>query len=182
LLFTLYLLDFKRVLRSCKYSFYADDFATHLHTKPRSFSQAIFIINSDVFNIIDWNAGSNLKLNVSKTTVMIMSTTRYINMLYLDALPRITVNGTDIPCKNSVNYLGLTISSTLSWDKQVAKTSRVYASLHPLNLCRHLLPLGLRQQLISFLILPIFDYCCTALTDITSEQNLRLHKSLNARI
>jgi len=57
-------------------------------------------------------ASSNLKLTASKTTAMIMGTAKYINMLYLDALPRI--NSTDIFYMDSVNYLGLTISSTLS--------------------------------------------------------------------
>jgi len=49
------------------------------------------MINSDVSSIIDWTAGNNLKLNASKTTAMIVGTARYINMLYLDTLPRIIV-------------------------------------------------------------------------------------------
>lgn len=62
---------------------------------------------------------------------MVMDTARYINVLSYNELPHIVVNDITIPFSGSVDYLGLTISNTLSWEKQVSKTmSRVYASVH----------------------------------------------------
>jgi len=75
--------------------------------------------------------------------------------------------------------LGLPISSTLSWEKQIVKmTSRMNAALHQLKICKHLLPFPLRTRLILTLIFPLMDYCCTVLTDITSTHNLRLQRAL----
>jgi len=82
--------------------------------------------------------------------------------------------------RDSINYLGLTIVFEVLSHGISRTTSRVYASLHRLKLCRHLLPFCLRQRVISSFYL--FNYCCTTLTDITSEQNLWLHRSLNACI
>jgi len=58
-------------------------------------------------------------------------------------------------------------------------SAKVYAALYQPKICRHLLPPPLRLQLIATLIQPLFDYCCSALTDISNEQNLRLQRALN---
>jgi len=58
-------------------------------------------------------------------------------------------------------------------------TPRISGSLYQLKLCKHLLPTSLRERLIKTLIVRLFDYCCTAFTDITNEQNLCLQRALN---
>jgi len=183
LLFTLYLLDFNKVLGNCKYNFYADDLLVYLHSEPRYLTDAIRQINTDIQGIVEWTTSNGLVLNPKKTTAMVLGTARYINSISYNGLPNITVNETVIPFSDHTEYLGLTISSTLSWEKQVSKTtSRVFASVHQLKICKHLLPLSLRILLIKTLVLPLFDYCSTVLTDITGEQNLRLQRALNACI
>ncbi|KAL6419561.1 hypothetical protein ACFW04_013761 [Cataglyphis niger] len=71
--------------------------------------------------------------------------------------------------------------NTLSWEKQITNmTNRIHSALYQLKLCRHLLPETLKSKLVISLIYPHVDYCCTAYTDMTTEQNLRLHKAVNA--
>ncbi|XP_025994601.1 uncharacterized protein LOC113004687 [Solenopsis invicta] len=112
---------------------------------------------------------------------MVMGTARYVNSLALNELPSIVVNNTNIPFVDSVGYLGFTITNNLSWENQITKTtSKIFASLHQLKLCKSLLPISLRERLVKTLIFPILDYCSAALTDITREQNLRLQRALNA--
>ncbi|XP_011865343.1 PREDICTED: uncharacterized protein LOC105560658 [Vollenhovia emeryi] len=111
---------------------------------------------------------------------MVLGTLRHISGLDRDALPDLLVDGTEISWTDSVEYLGVTITGTLNWERHVSRTvSRVNTTLHQLKLCRHLLPDTLRVRLIQTLITPIFDYCCVVLTNITREQNCRLQRAFN---
>jgi len=166
-----------------KFNFYADDLFIYLHVEPRNLADAVRMINTDISNVANWSSENGLSLNPKKTMTMIMGTTRYINSLHSCVLPRVTVNGVTIPYSDSVEYLGVTISNTLSWEKQISKTtSRVFAAVHQLKMCKYLFPMSLRIRLILSLILPLLDYSCTAFTDITKEQNYRLQRALNACI
>ncbi|KAL6419789.1 hypothetical protein ACFW04_011192 [Cataglyphis niger] len=58
-------------------------------------------------------------------------------------------------------------------------TNRIHSALYQLKLCRQLLPETLKFKFVISLIYPHVDYCCAAYTDMTTEQNLRLHKAVN---
>jgi len=184
LLFVLYLTNFNKVLKYCKYNFYADDLQIYLHAEPRNLADAVQKINTDISNVASWASGNGLSLNPKKTTAIIMGTARFINSLSsAHALPKVAVNGIAIPYSGSVEYLGVTITSTLSWEKQISKTtSKMYAAVHQLKMYKHLFPRALRVRLILSLVMPLLDFSCTAFTDITKEQNLRLQRALNACI
>ncbi|XP_071582409.1 uncharacterized protein [Temnothorax nylanderi] len=100
-----YLCDRSKVLRHCKYNFYADDLCIYLHTELKYLAEAVQKANQDISNIVPWATENRLSLNPSKTTAMIMGTVRYINGLPLDDLPHIVVD-TIISYKESVVYLG----------------------------------------------------------------------------
>ena len=51
--------------------------------------------------------------------------------------------------------------------------------LHQLKIQKNLIPLHTRQQLISSLIFPHFDYCCLVYHDITEVLNVKLESLLN---
>jgi len=54
------------------------------------------------------------------------------NKIYKQSLFLCTSQGgVTIPYSDSIKYLGVTISNTLSWEKQISKTtSRVFAALY----------------------------------------------------
>ena len=181
LLFVLYLLDFGTVLKNCKYCFYADDLLIYLHADPSMLNNEIRKVNEDIVRVVEWAANNKLTLNARKTTSMILGTARYVNGFSYNNLVQIVVGCTAVPFSEAVVYLGVTISNTLSWEKQVTRTvSRVNAALYQLKLCGHLFPMSLRLRLVVALIFPILDYCCTVFTDISGELNLKLQRSLNA--
>lgn len=183
LLFTLYLLDFGRVPRHCKYSFYADDLQVYMHCEPRDLVEAIFRINEDIEAIQDWSLANDLLLNSGKTQAIIVGTSRYINAIDLTIIPKIRVNGAVLQYSTSVRYLGVTIMNTLSWEMQAMSIARrVHSVLYQLKLCKHLLPEALRARLVVSLIFPHVDYCCVAYTDMTGEQNLKLYRAVNSCI
>ncbi|XP_050455556.1 uncharacterized protein LOC126853664 [Cataglyphis hispanica] len=83
----------------------------------------------------------------------------------------------------SIKYLGVTITNTLSWEKQVTiMTNKIHSILYQLKLCKHLLPEVLRSKLVTMLIYPHVDYCCAAYTDMTTKHNLKLHRAINSCI
>lgn len=181
LLFSLYISDFKSVLRHSKYNFYADDLQVYLHCEPRDLHRAIDRLNEDIASIEEWAASNKLILNGAKTQAMLMGTARYLNSIVQDSLPDVTVGGSAVRFSTQVKYLGVTIASNLSWDAQVAAVTRkVWAVLYQLKMCSHLLPQTLRSRLITTLAFPHIDYCSAVFTDITSELDLKLYRVTNA--
>ena len=73
--------------------------------------------------------------------------------------------------------------NTLSWEKQATKmANKIHSVTYQLKLCKHLIPEALRVKLVVSLVFPHVDYCCTAYTDMTGEQNLRLYRAINSCI
>jgi len=80
-------------------------------------------------------------INSKKSKAMILGTSRYLGRITGEDLPKICVDGTVVPFSDTVEYLGVTISNSLSWDKQVKKmVSKVSFVFYQQKLCRHLLP------------------------------------------
>lgn len=155
LLFTLYLSNFRQVLRHCKYNFYADDLQIYLHHKSHSVHEAILRVNEDIQAVIDWSTTNNLSLNPDKTQAIIIGTSRYVNSIDLCSVLGIMVGTSTIHYTTSVQYLGITILNNLSWEKQVnITTKKIRSVLYRLKLCRHLFPAALRFRLVHTLILP----------------------------
>lgn len=51
LLFVLYLLDFNKILRHCKYNFYADDLLVYIHNELGRLGEAVEKVNQDIANM-----------------------------------------------------------------------------------------------------------------------------------
>ncbi|RLU25270.1 hypothetical protein DMN91_003363 [Ooceraea biroi] len=120
LLFLIYLLDLRNALQHSDYNLYADDLTIYCHCHPRDLRHAIELINEDIRDISEWANANNLRLNPSKTKAMLLGTARYLNGIKTGIIPQIVVGGEVVPFTDSVVYLGLTITNTLAWDKQVS--------------------------------------------------------------
>ncbi|KAL6421642.1 hypothetical protein ACFW04_014560 [Cataglyphis niger] len=115
MLFTLYLADFRHVVKHCKYNFYADDLQAYIHCEPRDLSDTIRKVNEDIDAILGWSSTNRLILNSDKTQAIIMGTSRFVKAIDLSTLPEIRMDGSMIQYSTSVKYLGVTIMNTLSW-------------------------------------------------------------------
>lgn len=112
-------------------------------------------------------------IGIKKTQAIVFGSARYINVINLQGLPSIRVDDVTVQFSSYIKYLGITISSTLSWDRQMTNTAnKIQQSLYQLKLCKRQLPQPLRIKFISALIFPHLDYCCCAITDVTKELNL----------
>lgn len=183
LLFTIYLLDLPSYLLHSKHMIYADDTQIYHHCKPtpEGLAGLSHALSCDSSAISHWAAENGLKLNSGKTVAIIIGSAAYISKLDLSSIPKVRVLNTDIPYQDRISSLGVSISSSLNWDRHITDiSSRVYAALHSLRFYKHALSRSLRKELVQTLIFPHFDYACAVYHDMSGEQNVRLHRLLNA--
>ena len=70
------------------------------------------LLNYELSKICDWLGANKLALNVSKTKFMVFHTV-HKHVIY----PNLNINGNNI--ERVTNFLGLTLSSTLSWKHHI---------------------------------------------------------------
>jgi hypothetical protein len=112
---------------------------------------------------------------------MILGSSRFINLIDLDSIPRLVINGVEVPYVTSIKLLGAIITPTLNWSEHVnAICSRVYKTLYQLRFKGKFLSKTLKQYLITALVFPLVDYVCVAFLDISVVLDLRLQRAINA--
>ena len=132
---------------------YADDIVLY---RPTNSTQDIDSLQRDIQLIVDWTKDHGLTLNSSKTTVLPFTRSPKpipVNLL-LDNQP--------LPTVSSHKYLGVTISSDLSWTQHIRNTTkavkRQIGTLHR-KLNRATPPA--RLTIYKSSILPKLDYCAS---------------------
>ena len=135
-------------------------------------------LQSDIDNIVSWTDKNFLKLNDSKTHVMIIGTRTKLKHL-VDPTP-ITINGTNIKFVKQYNYLGIIIDEEMTMQpllKQVKKT--ITNRLYSLRKIRKYINEKAAISIYKQTILPIIDYsgfllvsCCMSdRSDLQKIQN-----------
>ena len=112
LLFILYMDSITLVQLSpdTKILLYADDILLY---SPIYQSSGISIFQSDVDSISQWVSQSGLRLNAAKTKLVLFSRKHHPPPITL------SIDGTPIPQVNSIKYLGVILSSDLSWARHI---------------------------------------------------------------
>jgi hypothetical protein len=171
ILFALYTAPVAKIIEhhGMQYHMYADD--TQLYT-------ALQLPNIDLTNIQQctddirrWYAENGLLLNPTKSEAMAVGTHAQVNAT--SASGPVVIAGTQVPFSNTVKLLGVTIDSTLSFDKHVSNVVR--SCNYHLHALRHIRPLITEDtaKTIGFsLVSSRLDYCNSLLCD-TTEKNLK---------
>ena len=109
-------------------------------------------------------------LNVSKTKYMVF----HIANNHV-AYPKLNINGNNIERVTNLNFLGLTLSSTLSWNQHINKISiKISKSIGILYRLRDIYPRAVLVNLYNALITPHFNYCTLYWGSVVRE-NHSLH-------
>ena len=130
---------------------YADDILVY---KPiRCYLDRVALQN-DVNIIVDWIDSTGLRLNPTKTKLMISSRRLHPTQL------QITVANSAITQVTSIKYLGVTVTSNLSWSAHIDNTC-VKAKKQLGLLYRHFHLAGRKalSRLYKSTVLPLLDYC-----------------------
>ncbi|CAD6216075.1 GSCOCG00012858001-RA-CDS, partial [Cotesia congregata] len=164
--YSLYVSDLGKLLQ-CKYLFYADDLVVYLSCNPASLNTTIRELNEIIKVICGWCDDNDLKLNADKTKCIIFGSPYNVSLDQCKSCYKITVNQTVIDFVSSVQYLGIILDNTLSWNDQID------------NVCKRSMRV-LAIKLMTTLVFPIFDYCALIYTNITQKQQCKLQRKLNA--
>ena len=116
LLFLIYVNDINNASSMFKYILYADD--TTLISTFCSFCDTIsteHFLNSELDKIYKWLCANRLSLNICKTKYMVFHSP-YKNEANVN-FPALYINGTLLEKTSEFNFLGIIISSNLSWKK-----------------------------------------------------------------
>lgn len=183
LLFSLFINDISESLRYTKHIVFADDTQIYLHCLPSEMNHALEMITHDINIIVNYASCNGLKLNISKSKILILGSATYTNAINLDSLPVINIERSIIPYVDHARNLGVILQSNLSWSKHVNSISgRVHATLHRLKFHKNSLPTTLRIKLVQTLIFPLIDYCYVVYNDLSSGLSVKLQKLINCAI
>ena len=160
LLFIIYMNDINTASEIFRAILYADD--TSLNTTLSSIGMNSSILNSIAINkelslISQWLACNKLSLNVGKTKFMIF---RYPQKS-LKSIPelKLSINNTSIDRVYHFDFLGLTISETLSWKQHVNKISiKITQVLGVMRRLKRLVNQSILTKIYNALILSRINY------------------------
>ena len=108
LLFLIYINDLPLVSNIFTMLMYADDTTLYCNVNTNVTDD---LLNCELSKICDWLGANKPALNVSKTKYMVFHTAnKHV------AYPKLNINGNNIERVTNFNFLGLTLSSTLSWN------------------------------------------------------------------
>ncbi|XP_046435981.1 uncharacterized protein LOC124187835 [Neodiprion fabricii] len=98
------------------------------------------------------------------------------------ALPKLILGEEDIEYVDNFKYLGVMLDPRLSWTYQVTRVcNSASRTLYRLRQSVNEVGVSLKRQLVVSLVLPIFDYCATALTNLNLNLEKKLCVALNNR-
>ena len=130
-------------------------------------------INSDLQSISEWGTRNLVKFNTSKTQLLTISLSNY----------PIIFEDSEIPSLNSVNILGLQISSSLSWRDHIVQIAKSASKkLGVLFRCKQYFNAAQLFKLYTGFIRPSLEYCShiwgsspyTSLLDRIESKAIRL--------
>lgn len=155
LLFICYLFDIPFCFLYCLYMSFADDLQKLLSFLLSQFAEAVAKINADIVRLCDWAVKNKLKLNESKTQVIVLGTKKYINSIDFLSAPKIVVGGVEIEYSTIVKNLGVFVDSKLTWQDQVQNViKKSYAALYQLKKNKDCLNKEMRKKLVKSLVCP----------------------------
>lgn len=179
LLFMLFINDIGRVLSHSNYMVFADDTQIYLSCPVNDILYGLELIARDAASIYDYANVNGLKLNLSKSKVIVFSS----HVVDCSLLPPISIGHVSLPFVSEARNLGVVFTSNLSWKRHVQQVSqRVHHALYRLKFNKNSLSVVLRIKLVTSLILPHIDYCCLVYHGLSGELNVRLQRLVNCCI
>ena len=147
--------------------------------KKSNLSLSKSLLEEDIASILEWSKMNHLITNTDKTKFIIFGPESEVNELYLTNFSLHT-DTHNIPLSTSVKNLGINIDRDLSWVSYISKLSKlINFTLYRLRFFQNVTNLELRKKLVVVLIFPHFDYCSSAIGDLSESQYDMLQKLLN---
>ena len=157
-------------------------FADNLHIQMSAPHDIIYELlhstQSFISDVKAWSTANMSKLNDNKTELMLVTSKR---TKHLHSLPTsITIGNAQIPFKQSVNNLGITLDCHLTMNAHVSNIARTcYFELCCLASIRRFLTNTATATLVSAFVLSRIDYCNSLLFGSTHDVTSHLQRIQN---
>ncbi|CAG9130076.1 unnamed protein product [Plutella xylostella] len=128
---------------SSSYHLYADDLQIYNQASISDLPLAIRKTNIDLDHILLWSKDHGLKVNPTKTQVIVLGSPRFTSLVDLNTLPPIVFNGVHIHWSKCVKNLGVYMDSAMTWKNQLDEVRRSHPKLtppHVIYLCGNSVP------------------------------------------
>ena len=157
---------------------FADDLQLQMSAPPDRISELLHSMQSCISDVKAWATANMLKLNDSKTELMLVTSKR---SKHLHNLPTsITIGNAQIPFKQSVKNLGFTLDCHLTMNAHVSNIARTcYYELRRLASIRRFLTSTATATLVSAFVLSRIDYCNSLLFGSTNDVTSHLQRIQN---
>ena len=180
MLFTMYIKPFSSIIdsHSIIHHSFADDLQLQMSAPPDRISELLHSMQSCISDVKACATANMLKLNDSKTELMLVTSKR---SMHLHNLPTsITIGNAQIPFKQSVKNLGFTLACHLTMNAHVSNIARTcYFELRRLASIRRFLTSTATATLVSAFVLSRIDYCNSLLFGSTNDVTSHLQRIQN---
>ena len=180
MLFTMYIKPLSAITdsHSIIHHSYADDLQLQMSAPPDRISELLHSMRSCISDVKAWATANMLKLNDSKTELMLVTSKR---SKHLHNLPTsITIGNAQIPFKQSVKNIGLTLDCHLTMNAHVSNIARTcYFELRRVESIRRYLTSIVAATLVYAFTLSIIDYCISLLFGSTHDATTHLQRIQN---
>jgi len=187
LLFATYLSPIQNLFQSfgVLHQQYADDTQIYISVTPQSLTSVSNNLQDCLSAVKDWFSHNGLVINPDKSETLLLSTPQRIKKLDSLGFANINVGGTAVSFSDNMRTLGITLDSTLTFNKHVENICRSgYCHLRAIRHIRKIIDEADANALARAFVQSRLDYCNSLLFN-TSENNFsklqRLQNSL-ARI
>ncbi len=182
LLFIILTSDLNSDVTSSSYHMYADDTQIYAHCLAENIAVSVSQFNTDLNRISSWSQSNALKLNASKSKVIIIGSSYQIKSLSNNnTIPDVAINNDIIPVVSECRNLGILFDNTLSWLPHInSLISKSYGKLRSLNHYKHFLSSTVKLKLCDSLILSNFNYCDFLFGNLTAGLQQRVQRVQNS--
>ena len=180
ILFTMYIRPLSAIIvsHSIIHHSFADDLQLQMSAPLDGISELLHSMQSCMSDVKAWASAKILKLNDSKTELMLVTSKR---TNHLHSLPTsITIGNVQIPFKQSVKNLSLTLDCHLTMNAHVSYITWIcYFELRRLASIRRFLTSTATATLVSAFVLSRIDYCNSLLSGSTHDVTSHLQRIQN---
>ena len=180
MLFTMYIKPLSAIIdsHSIIHHSFADDLQQQKSAPPDGISELLHSMQSCMSDVKAWATTNMLKLNDNKTELMLVTSKR---TKHLHNLPTSISTGiAQIPLKNCVKNVGLTLDCHLTMNAHVSNIARTcYFEVRRLACIRRFLTSTATATLVSVFVLSRFDYCNSLLFGSTHDVTSHLQRIQN---
>ena len=186
ILFITYLLPLGKILRhhGVQFHCYADDTQIYISTKPNT-TLPPTSLTACLQDIRSWMSRNFLKLNGSKTEVLLIGSKNTLSKAQTTTIPNIIIDGFPVPFSTQVKSLGVILDSTLSFAPHIKNITRsAFFHIRNISRLRPSLSQPSTEVLIHAFVTSRIDYCNSLLSGLPTKllNRLQIIQNSAARI